>query len=325
MAIQVILSADTIKNVLVETIEMLFGIPPAELRSKVNSPLLPLSQDVMRQIMSDVISDHPLHNIVQFALSDIVSHCEAIDALMANKASLLHVRHIEEIFTVLKYIINSPGRYNEIFWRWNNFAVVDKIRNRILNVKTPIDNSMQKWIESNMFYLKTYIDKRFTEDCNQCVKSWDKYNNWLYPISLKVIFDDTGRNNSYSSSEYNWNSHVVHFSPLADEYINYELEYFTYREFAVDSIIRYLNAFCRECLAVVVNREALRRFHAMNVCIDIYRLIDCKPKRYIAMANKGGRFALFTEFLLNGNHTLEAVIDVVLGEEPIDPLSILHG
>lgn len=322
MKLQVQYSAATIRVALEEVIEALFGIPRAEIRLRSRRSLGEQAHETKDAIASDIITIHLLREIIQFALQDVTSHAEAIDTLQANQASLVHVRHIEEIFTVTKFILHDPSRYEEFSWRWKNYSAIHGIRNRLLNIKTALDPAMQSWISQNLPSLKKYVDKKFEMDSQKCIKSWEKYGNWLHPIALKEVFETTGRKDSYVSTEYDWNSHAVHFSPLANHYYGIELKQHTYAEFAIASVERYLHAFCRECLAVVKNRDKLRDLHARNIYLEIARMLEDKPQWYIDMANRGGRFAQLTEFLLSSDRKREGAVTVALGQEPEDPLLI---
>jgi len=322
MSLQVQVSAATIQGALEEVIADLFAVPKSEISQRSRRCLGEKATEIRTAIRSDIIAIHLLKGIIEAALEDVECHAIAIDQLSTSKACLLHVRHIEEMFTVVKFILSDPTRYEELSWRWQNYSTVHAIRNRLLNLKTPIDGRMQEWVDQNLDQLKQWVDKRFVADAQQCIKQWEKYGNWLHPISLKEIFEKTDRTGSYISAEYDWNSHAVHFSPLADHYYGMKLEHHTYAEFATASALRYLLAFCRECLAVVSNRERLRTLHARNIFLDVFRMLDDKPQWYIDIANKGGRFAQLTNFLLSTDRTIESAIVVALGQEPEDPLVI---
>lgn len=316
-----------IRTALEEIIESLFKIPRADIRSKSMRSLGEQAQEIREAIQSDIITVHLLSDIVTFALEEVVLHAKAIDALGASKASLLHARYIEEVSTLLKFIFHDTQRYEEFSWRWKSFSVVHSIKNRLLNLKMPIDENMQNWIDQNIHLLKKHIDPRFDRNSQKSIKKWVKYNNWLYPITLNKIFETAGRKESYQSREYDLNSNAVHFSPfLSSQYLEMELPHYTYIEAATDPMPnKHVLEFCRACLAVVSNRDNLRIFHAKIVYLELYKMIEKKPQSYLDMAHKNEGFALLTEFLLSRNWTIERAIDIVLGHAPEDPLVIRVG
>ena len=87
------------------------------------------ASEVSSEICKGIIDVHPLRPIVKYALEDIVDHSSAVDVLGKNRTALLHVRHIEELFTVVKFLIAQGDRYNEFRWKWDNFEEIHRIRN----------------------------------------------------------------------------------------------------------------------------------------------------------------------------------------------------
>lgn len=314
-----------IQAALVETIENLFKTPRAEIRSKSIRSLGDQAREMRVAILANIIEVHLLKDIIIFALDEVVSHAEAIDTLGANKASILHARYIEEISAVVKFIVYDPKRYEELSWRWKSFSVVHVIRNRLLNLKIPIDREMQNWIDQNINRLKQYVNKRFDTNSQTSIKMWQKYNNWLCPIKLSEIFETTGRNESYLSAEYDLNSHAVHFSPLVNnQYLEMELPHHTAVEAMTGHMpLKHILGFCRDCLAVVSNTKILRTFHAKNMYLDTYKMIEEKPLWFIEVLNENRGYAnRLIKFIFSPNRTIEEAIEVVLGPEPKDPLVI---
>jgi hypothetical protein len=72
---------------------------------------LPLKAvEVRDRILGDAIKEHPLHLIIRLFLIDIVHHAEAIHRIGKIRAMLLHVRHIEEVYTVATYLMRGEGQ-----------------------------------------------------------------------------------------------------------------------------------------------------------------------------------------------------------------------
>lgn len=287
-----------------------------------NRSLKEKAAEVSEQILERVLDVHPLQPIVRHALHDITDHAAAIDALGKTRTALLHVRHIEELYTVCKYLISIPDRYNEFAWRWTNFKTLHAIRNRILNLKQPLDSKMKEWIKGNIEQLRTYFSKKFEEDESKCTAQWEKLSNWLQGIPLNEIFEKTGRLASYKSVAYDWNSQSVHMSPLSDVYIGYELEHHDYGDFAVSSANTFIHKMCSECLPLVAKQEELRKYYCLQVLLETYGLLCEKPDYYMYLANKRPQHAAFTNLVLKKPHDLNVLMSKALGAQPKDPLLI---
>lgn len=277
---------------------------------------------VSGEIAKGIIDIHPLRPIVTHALNDIVNHSAAVDVLGKTKAALLHVRHVEELFTVTKYLVYQSERYNEFAWRWNNFKTIHAIRNRILNLKKELDPRMKEWLRGNLANLQAYFHKKFDEDPSKCIGQWEKASNWLYPISLNEVFEKTGRLDSYKSVAYDWNSHTVHFSPLSDVYIGYELEHHDYGDFAIDSVKTYVHKLCNECLPLVAKQDSLKDLYFRNLLTETYRILCEKPDYYMSLIHKRPKYAEFTDVVLRKPHDYETVFRASTGITPKDPLII---
>lgn len=280
------------------------------------------ASEVSSEICKGIIDVHPLRPIVKHALEDIVDHSSAVDVLGKSRTALLHVRHIEELFTVVKFLIAQGDRYNEFRWKWDNFEEIHRIRNRILNLKKDLDPGMQEWLRENLENLKTYFHKSFEEDPSKCNGQWEKVNNWLFPISLKEIFEKAGRIESYKSVAYDWNSQTVHLSPLSDVYIDYELEHQDYGDFAIDSVKMYVHKMCNECLPLVAKQDVLRDYYFRQLLIETYGLLCDNPDYYMYLANKEAKHAELTKVLLSKTHDYDTVFNVSVGAPPKDPLAI---
>lgn len=286
----------------------------------VKRPLQEKAEEVSEQLLKGILDVHPLQPIIRHALHDITDHATAIDVLGKTKTALLHVRHIEELFTVCKFLISIPERYNEFAWRWTNFKTLHWIRNRILNLKQPLDPNMKEWIKGNLEQMRTYFSKKFDEDESKCIPQWEKLSNWLQGIPLIEIFDKAGRLGSYKTAAYDWNSQSVHMSPLSNEYMGYELEHQDYGDFAIDSAKTFIHKMCSECLPLVVKQDELRKYYCLQVLLEAYGLLCEKPNYYIYLANKQPRYAAFTNIVLKKPHDLNAIMTAAIGAQPKDPL-----
>ncbi len=283
-------------------------------------PLKAKAEEIVAEILSSAIKPHPLYPILHYVLNDIIDHCAAIDAIGKNRAMLLHVRHIEELYTVSKYLLTTPERYEEFAWRWHNFQTLHAIRNRILNLKQPLDVFMDKWLNENLEIMKRLFSKNFELDPAKCMEQWEKLSNWLHKIPLNVIFEKAGHMTSYTSATYDWNSQAVHLSPMGDAYMGYELRHQDYGDFVLDSANTYLHKMCHECSVIVANQDGLRKHYLRQVLLETYEMLCTRPAQYIELANKGHQYAALTELLLRKPFDFAAVMNVSLSSPPKDPL-----
>jgi len=283
-------------------------------------PLKTKAEEVTAEISRTAITLHPLYPILMHVLRDLADHAAAIDLLGKSRTTLLHVRHIEELYTVSKYLLASRDRYQEFAWRWESFETLHAIRNRVLNLKEPLDPRMIAWIDANLDKVKKYFGKKFEADPLKCIDQWEKLSNWLYKIPLGEIFEKSGRLQSYTSAAYDWNSQAVHLSPLGDTYIGYKLEHHDYGDFAVDSARTHIHKMCHECLAIVADQSSLRKYYLRQVILEAYELLCTKPAYYMRLANKGGQFSLLTDLLLKKPFDFNAVMNAAIGGPPKDHL-----
>ncbi len=299
-----------------------FGIDQEEEFFKVLN-LGQVAQEMKNEISGNLINVHPLRNIVIAALNSVVDHSNAIDSLRSNQTALLHVRHIEELFTVTKFLISRSSQYDEFLWRWDNFQKIHGLRNQLLNLKNPMDPTIQQWIDTNVENVASYHNKKVTNNIDESKDQWLKISNWLYPINLKDIFKETDRQASYASAEYDWNSQVVHFSPMGSVVANLSLQFHDYHDFAVQSTLRYIVGFCRETLPLVVNVKSQRRFHAKLSLLDIYRVTALHPDYYESLLSKDlPQIKQVIKIVLDPSATIDQLINSLIGEAPKDPLAI---
>lgn len=321
-SIQVLISPETIRTALEDTLERLFKVEKLDALALARRPLGEKATAIQRVIVRDAINVHLLTDIVRYALDDVAEHASAIDKVGDGRAALLHVRHIEELYTIIKYLVSKPEKYEEFQWRWQVFPNIHALKNKIMNLKSPLEPVLQAWVDENVNRIAEVYQVKVTNDCYASQKHWEKISNWLHPIYLKEIFEKTDRKESYHSAEYDWNSQAVHFSPLSETYLGFQLEHMTYSEFAIGSTCRYINGFCKVCLPLVANTDALRQYHAKMVLLEMYRMLREKPQQYIDLANRLGVTGNFTEIILNNPSDIGVVINAAIGEPPEDPLVI---
>jgi len=282
-------------------------------------PLKDRAAAVREQVLSSAIKDHPLHQIITYILNDVVDHGEAIDLLGKCKVSLLHVRHIEEVYTVAKYLFAEKDRHQEFGWRWNNFGTLHAIRNRILNLKQPLDGHMVAFLEANIDKMKAYLSKKFEIDETKCLPQWEKLSNWMMDILLKDVFEKAGRKQSYISAAYDWNSQAVHLSPLGDQYLGYKLKHIDSGDFALDTAKTWIHKLCHECAPIVVDQGKLRDYYFQQVMVETYEMLVARPGQYMDMVVKGGQYSALTEEILRKPFNVDRVRDVAIGAPPADP------
>lgn len=282
-------------------------------------PLKDKAAEVREQVLSSAITEHPLHPIIAYILNDVVDHGEAIDLLGKCKASLLHVRHIEEVYTVAKFLLVEKDRHQEFGWRWSNFGALHAIRNRILNLKQPLDEQMVAFLTTNINNMKTYLSKKFEVDETHCIPQWEKLTSWMMDIPLKEVFEKAGRKQSYISTAYDWNSQAVHLSPLGDRYLGYKLKYMDAGDFALDTANTWVHKLCHECAPMVANQDELRDYYFQQVMVETYEMLVARPGHYMDMAAKGGKYTVLTKEILQKPFRVDRLRDVAIGAPPVDP------
>lgn len=303
-------------------IKAVFKISNDEISKRLKYTLEQHAAEVEKNIKQDAINVHQMTPIILAALSNIRKNAAAIDLLSENETSLLHVRHIEELSTVIHYLISHPEKYTEYNWRWTHFPIAHGVRNKLINLGGAIDPIMQQWVDREINNLQNYVSKKITNDFEKSKAVWEKYSNWLYPTNLKDIFEEAGRGDSYKAAEYDWNSHAVHFSPLSDEFINYQLKHYTYSEFSAICTLRALDVFYRKCWVIVSRPDRIRQALTLSTFIEAYKLLLEKQDWFMEIIQRGGAHAKITEYALNQDYSLESAITLIVGQEQPDPLAI---
>lgn len=282
-------------------------------------PLKEKAAGIREEVLSSAIKEHPLHSIITYILNDVVDHGEAIDLLGKCKASLLHVRHIEEVYTVAKFLLSEKDRHQEFGWRWNNFGTLHTIRNRILNLKQPLDELMVGFLKTHINEMKAFLSKRFEVDETKCIPQWEKLTNWMMDIPLKEVFEKTGRQQSYISAAYDWNSQAVHLSPLGDQYLGYKLKHMDSGDFPIATANTWTQKLCHECAPIVADQDKLRDYYFKLVMVDTFEMLVSRPRRYMDMAVKGGQYGALTEEILQKPFNSDRVRNIAIGVPPNDP------
>ncbi len=282
-------------------------------------PLKEKAAEVRDQILGSAITDHPLYSIVANILNDVVDHSEAIDRLGKCKAALLNVRHIEEVYTVAKYVLLEKDRHQEFGWRWNSFATLHAIRNRVLNLKQPVEGPMLDFLNANIDSMKRYLSKKFDLDESKCLDQWEKLSNWMMGISIKEVFEKAGRRDSYVSAAYDWNSQAVHLSPLGDHYLGYDLKHMNFGDFALDAANTWVHKLCHECAPLVEDQSKLRDYYFKQVMVETYEMLVARPAHYMEMTAKGGQYYALTHEILQKPFDVDRIKRTAVGEPPADP------
>lgn len=320
-----ILPVSTLTTSFEEKIKIVFNISADEITRRLSFNLEQRATEIENHIKNDAIDSHQLTPIILAALSSITKNAAAIDALNINQASLLHVRHIEELVTILQYLISKPDEYDKFSWKWKNFSMTNGIRSILLrNPKTPMEPALQDWINREIGNLKKYINSKITTDCSnpKSLEVWKKYSNWLYPITLRDIFEKTSRDESYFSGTYDWNSHSVHFSPIADELISLKLKHYAYDEFSTLCTLNSIDILYKECWVIVAHPERIRKAQTLNTFIDTYKQLRSKPEWFLEMIRHSYTYSRIAKYILDSDNTLESAIKLIAGKEKPDPLSI---
>lgn len=316
----IVVTDQTIRAALLEFLQEFWSLDHDGALKLATRSLKVKSEEVTAEIRRTAITAHPLYPILIYVLEDVIDHAGAIDVIGKNRATLLHVRHIEEVYTISKYLLSCNDRYQEFAWRWSSFKTLHAIRNRILNLKQPLDPAMTTWIEENLDKMKQFFSKKFEIDPAKCLDQWEKLSNWLYKIPLNEVFEKSDRKESYVSAAYDWNSQAVHLSPLGDAYMGYELKHHDYGDFALQSALVHLHKICHECIAIVEDQSGLRKYYLLQVLLDTYELLCIRPAHYMELANKGGQYSALTNLLLQKPFDFNAVMNVSISAPPKDLL-----
>jgi len=301
-----------------------FGVPAEQIDQRVDECIVDTLNDVAPIIRTGIIREHPLVPIVEEAISDIDIHSRAIDLLGDTRAVLPHVRHIDEVVSTLQFLISKPERYNEFRWRWDNFKITHAIRNRILNLKRPLGPRITKWVTDNLAKLKK-VSKKFKGDETKDRSAWEKFSSWLAPITLRDIYESLGRLQYYLSQSYDWDSHSVHFSPIADSIIKMHPKYGTYLEFSRSSARANVLSLSNILQPLMFNPENLRIAHGRQVLLELYRTCRKKSDYMFDLAKGDERIKQLIAELIRSPQDRNRLLLVLLGAEPTDPLIIACG
>ena len=315
-----VVPANAIQASLLEFLQEYWGMNHESAFELAKRKLKAKADEVTTEIRRTAITIHPLYPILLYVLHDIADHCDAIDSVGKNRSALLHVRHIEELYTVSKYLLASNDRYEEFSWRWRNFHNLHAIRNRILNLRQPLDPKMVAWLDSNLETMQRIFSKKFDKDPAKCIDQWEKLSNWLHKIPLNEIFEKAGRLHSYISAAYDWNSQAVHLSPLGNTYMGYQLQHQDYGDFALECASTYLHKMCHESLAIVADQAGLRKYYLRQVLLETYEMLCLRPDQYMDLANKSKQYAALTNLLLQKPFDFDAVMNTALSPAPKDHL-----
>lgn len=296
-----------------------WGLDHDDALAMARRPLKEKAVEVRDQILDSAIKVHPLYPIVANILNDVVDHSEAIDRLGKCKAALLNVRHIEEVYTVAKYVLLEKDRHQEFGWRWKSFPTLHAIRNRVINLRQPVEGPMLEFLIANIGQMKRYFSKKFDLDESKCLDQWEKLSNWMLGIPIKDVFEKAGRRSSYVSAAYDWNSQAVHLSPLGDHYLGFELKHMDFVAFALDAANTWVLKLCHECAPLVEDQSKLRDYFFKRVMVETYEMLVARPAYYMDLAAKGGQYSALTQEILQKPFNVDRIKQIAVGEPPADP------
>ena len=321
MSDRIQVSYDDLLNQMVRALADHFDLPTNQANQRVDECIADTLTDVEEMVRTGIIRGHPLVPIVEEALKDIEIHSQAIDLLGGTRAVLPHVRHIDEVISTLQFLVSKPARYNEFRWRWDNFKIAHAIRNRILNLKRSLGPYITKWVADNLANLKE-VSSKFTGDETKDRLAWQKFSSWLTPITLRDIYTSLDRLQYYLSQSYDWDSHSVHFSPIADSIVKMHPKYGTYLEFSQSSARKNIFKICDIMQPLMVDPEILRIAHGRLVLLELYRMCRHKPDYMLGLAKSDERIRQLIAELIRSPQDRNRLILVLLGAEPSDPLLI---
>jgi hypothetical protein len=282
-----------------------------------------LADQVRMVINRTMLPEHPLKDIVRAALNDVVEHAEAFELLAGREASVLHARQVEETTAILDFILQDPARYNEFNWRWENFRTIHAIRNRLFNLNKPLHPEMEEWIQQNQSQLQAYA--KFKSDPAKERDRWQKYSNWLYPISIREMFEKTNKTNAYLFETYDWASHSTHFSPQGEHFKEFVFDHGSYFKTWHEFTAFQIHSLLRILLPVAIDQSTLRYWHGAYVLATFYKMFRNEPDRAARIIGKSERLQFMVNELVRPDFDFERLLLILLGKQPDDPLVIKLG
>jgi hypothetical protein len=231
---------------------------------------------VVGLVRGQLMQEHPLVPIAVQGLDDILGHAQAFARLDPEKPCLLHARQIEELALTLEFLLLDPHKYNELRWRWDNFRVVVGIGNRLFTMKEPLHPKMEKWIRDNLSSLRA-VKPEFSGDTKRDEQLWRRYGNWLWPRTIKDVFERTGNQDSYAFQGYAWNSHAVHLSPMGEPLHKMQGRLVPFLQFVREATIFRLIFTIGTLTPMAVDAAELRRARLKYVLWRIRRMMVDQP------------------------------------------------
>ena len=281
-----------------------------------------------KELLSGVFGiEEPLRRI----LRRNVEHARAIDALGAVKeldksdVGIVHVRLLEESYTIAAYLVLDPAKYEEFGWRWKAFPTIHGIRNRIVGLGKPPPDDMMKWVKDNERHLAWFDPKgRLSGDITseKTREQWEKCSHWLIPASIKDVFEKTGRLDSYRKMGYDMGSQAVHLSPMGDIYMSFEMEHLRYAEFAHESASFSIVKMFSICLDLVNDRNIVRQEHARENLVQTKMLAASNPRRFADLVTRLPSYAAFVQAVMKDPTDTESIIEAVIGKAAASKLEL---
>lgn len=316
MTLQLAISPNTVLEGAKVALERFYATPREEVESLAQRSLGLQAEEVAAATRTILIAEHPLRDIALEALNDLVAHSVAIDRIGNTRAALVHVRHIEEVTAVLGYLVAKPEQYNEFAWRWSAFPIAHGIRNRILNLKEPLEPIMRVWIDANIANMKK-VNKKFTGDPAKDASLWEKYSNWLSPVPVKDFFLHTGKLQTFVSELYDWHSQVVHFSPPGAHLLSRG-----YLELSFDTVSFNLHKVLGLLQPLTTDPDVIRRRQCRLVLLSIFRFVDQRPDQMEKLLQSSIRLPRLFAELLRTPQNQDELANVLVGIAPLDPLVV---
>jgi len=201
----------TINKLEIASKEIISKFPELEL--SVLPPIAVAAEKIKIEIDRQLEQSHPVGRIISAGMEEQIIHLKAYEKLDEPRAAIVHARKISEIQVTLAYLVMHTEKFEEFEWRWENFNNLQILRSELLS-GSGVSPDGNEWFLSIKSEFLNVFSGEFQGDFATDAKAWKKYNNWLWPISLKTMYLDSGRVEDYQTDAYHWGSQHTHFSPM---------------------------------------------------------------------------------------------------------------
>ncbi len=272
------------------------------------------AEGIRRVIEAQLDAAHPLTRILRAALIDLVQQCEAFDLLAGKESCVMHARAVEETAAIVEFIVKDEARYEEFRWRWDSAQAVHAIRNRHFGLKLPLDPKMTEWLAINADQLQRYVKIKGPPEADE--KSWAKFSNWLYRISIRDMFEGIGKVDSYLFKSYEYANHSTHFSPIGDLYSGFELSGGrSYTDMFREFIELSAHSFLKIVLPIVTDVQPVREHHAASILRMLFLMGRKSPERLVALSVRSNQLRNAIGVILMDGTNRNRVETALLGAE----------